>query len=352
MCRKIENIRKYVLEGLFLVLPFVGIGVGILSSCVDVDEMSNDVSGNTESLWRIMDEHYCFFDEKKTELGVDWNDVHKRYTANADPGMSRSQLFEFLGRMIGELKDGHVNLQSGFDLARNWSWKEDYPTNFSDTLQRKYLGTDYKISSGMCYRILDDNIGYVYIESFAYVMGDGNLDEVLLYLSPCKALILDIRSNGGGMMTEAEKLAARFCNEKTLVGYLRHKTGGGHNDFSGMKEQYIEPSSGIRWQKAVCLLTNRGVYSAANEFAKYMKAIGKNTGRVTVVGDRTGGGAGMPYSAELPNGWSVRFSACPMYDTEKRCVESGVEPDVKVSITDVDFLKGEDTIIEVARKLL
>lgn len=339
-----------MLMGLFLSIS----GSALLSSCVDVDEMGNDVSGNTEALWRIMDEHYCFFDEKKAELGVDWNDVHQRYMANANynPSMTRAQLFEFLGGMLGELKDGHVNLQSGFDMARNWSWREDYPTNFSDTLQRIYLGTDYKIASGMYYRILDDNTGYVYLASFAKELGDGNLDEVMLHLASCRGLILDIRSNGGGLMTEAEKLAARFCNETVHVGYLRHKTGGGHNDFSEMKEQYIEPSRGIRWQKKVCVLTNRGVYSAANEFTKYMKAIGKKTGLVTVVGDRTGGGGGMPYSAELPNGWSVRFSACPMYDTEKNCIESGIDPDVKVSITDEDFMKGEDTIIETARRML
>ena len=28
----------------------------------------------------------------------------------------------------------------------------------------------------------------------------------------------------------------------------------------------------------------------------------------------TGGGSGLPFSSELPNGWSVRFSASPMYE--------------------------------------
>ena len=128
---------------------------------------------------------------------------------------------------------------------------------------------------------------------------------------------------------------------------MAHKTGTGRSDFSAKEEQWIEPSSYIRWQKPVCVLSNRGVYSAANEFVKYMKAMGHS-----VVGDTTGGGSGMPFSAELPNGWSVRFSVCPMYDVNGICTENGLEPDVKVNITDEDFAKGRDTIIETARNIL
>lgn len=60
----------------------------------------------------------------------------------------------------------------------------------------------------------------------------------------------------------------------------------------------------------------------------------------------------MPFSSELPNGWSVRFSACPMYDRNKNCTEFGIEPDHNVQLTDSDFAKGRDTIIEYARNIL
>ena len=319
----------------------------VLDSCVDVEEYPNTIVGNTEALWHIMDERYCFFEEKKKELGVDWDEVHSRYLYQAEnaPQLSQTQLLEFLGGMLSTLKDGHVNLSTSFDYARNWSWKEDYPTNFSDTLQRIYLGTDYKVACGIRYRILDDNTGYMYVETFDNEIGDGNLDQIFYYLAPCTRLIVDVRDNGGGLLTQAEKLAARFCSERTLVGYMCHKTGPGHGDFSERKEQWIEPSAGIRWNKPVYVLTNRAVYSAANEFVKYMKRMPC----ATIVGDNTGGGSGMPYSAELPNGWVVRFSACPMYDADGGCTEFGIEPDVKVCISDEDFSKGIDTIIETAR---
>lgn len=320
----------------------------IITGCVDEEEYDNTPQGTFEALWKIIDERYCFFDYKKQEYGLEWNNVYNKYKVRVSNQMNSEQLFEVMSQMLGELRDGHVNLSTSYDFGRYWKWHEDYPSNFSDTLQRRYLGTDYRIAAGMRYKILDDNIGYVYYGSFSDGIGEGNIDEVLYHFMACRGLIIDIRNNGGGMLTNAEKLAGRFVHEPTLVGYMQHKTGTGHNDFSDMEEQWLEPSSNIRWHKHVCVLTNRSVYSAANEFVKYMKVLPE----VTIVGDKTGGGAGMPFSDLLPNGWAVRFSACPMYDTQKQNTEFGIEPDHYVSLTDEDFNRGEDTIIELARELI
>ena len=319
-----------------------------LGSCVDEEEYADNPRGNFEALWKIVDEHYCFFDYKKEQYGLDWNAIHDKYSRQIADDMTDNQLFEVLGNMLGELKDGHVNMYSSWDVARNWSWHENYPSNLSDTLINRYLSTDYRISSGMRYRILDDNIGYIRLQSFASAMGEGNLDEILYYLMPCNALIIDIRDNGGGMVTSAEQLAARFTNSTLLVGYMQHKTGRGHSDFSSMQEQRLKPSKGIRWQKRVAILTNRSVYSAANEFVKYMRCCPN----VVQIGDRTGGGAGMPYSSELPIGWSIRFSACPMYDKDGNSTEFGIAPDYDVQLSQTDLLRGKDTIIEKAREVL
>lgn len=321
---------------LFLALSF--------TACVDEDVYEDSPSGNFEALWKIMDEHYCFFKEK----GVDWDSVHAVYAPRFNAGMTDDQELEVLGNMLAELKDGHVNLFAGFDYSRYWGFHEDYPENYSDTLERRYLGTDYRISNGFKYRILDDNIGYLRVSSFQSTIGAGNLDDILLYMQPCLGLIIDLRGNGGGMLSSAETLAARFTDEELLVGYMRHKTGKGHDDFSGLEEQRLKPAKGVRWHKPVVVLTNRSVFSAANEFVKYMR----HCPNVTIVGDQTGGGAGLPFSSELPNGWSIRFSACPMYDTDKQSTEDGIEPDLKVGMRMTDFLRNRDTIIETARKVL
>ena len=285
-----------------------------LNACIDEDEFDDTPNGNFEALWKIIDEHYCFFEYKQ----VDWNAIHDKYQRQLAGNVSDDQLFEVLGNMLAELRDGHVNLYSPFDVARYWTWHEAYPSNYSDSLITHYLGTHYRMASGM------------------------------KYLSSCQGLIIDVRDNGGGLLTSAEELAARFTNEEITVGYMQHKTGRGHNDFSSMEVQTLKPGRGLRWQKSVVVLTNRGVYSAANEFVKYMRCC-PNT---ITVGDRTGGGAGLPFSSELPNGWIVRFSACPMYDAQGNSTEFGIDPDCNIQLTESDRLSDRDTIIEFARQLI
>lgn len=329
-------------------LLYMIVCLATLVSCVDTDERPDTPVGNFESLWRIIDEHYCFFGYKQQEYGLDWNAVYDKYKVRVNNNMTTVQLFEVLCDMLAELRDGHVNLSSSMNYGRYWTWQEAYPKNYSDTLERHYMGTDYLIANGLHYRVLDDNIGYIRCASFETPIGEGNLDEMLSYLLFCRGLIIDIRNNGGGNLTVAERLAGRFVHEKTLVGYMQHKTGKGHQDFSGLEEIYLEPSSNVRWNKKVCVLVNRSVFSAANEFAVMMHCLPN----VTLIGDHTGGGSGLPMSNSLPNGWNVRFSACPMYDNHQQQTEFGIEPDIAVALSNTSMAENKDDIIEAARKII
>ena len=329
-------------------LLYIIVCLTTLVSCVDTEERPDTPVGNFEALWTIIDEHYCFFDYKQQEYGLDWNAVYDKYKVRVNNNMTTVQLFEVLCDMLAELRDGHVNLSSSMNYGRYWTWQEAYPKNYSDTLERHYMGTDYLIANGLHYRVLDDNIGYIRCASFETPIGEGNLDEMLSYLLFCRGLIIDIRNNGGGNLTVAERLAGRFVHEKTLVGYMQHKTGKGHQDFSELEEIYLEPSSNVRWNKKVCVLVNRSVFSAANEFAVMMHCLPN----VTLIGDHTGGGSGLPMSNSLPNGWSVRFSACPMYDNHQQQTEFGIEPDIAVALSNTSMAENKDDIIEAARKII
>ena len=332
-----------------LLLIAVSLSLFISTSCVREDHYDNSRQGTFEALWKIMDEHYCFFDYKKQEIGVDWDEVHTRYAAQVNENMSSVQLFEVLSNMLGELQDGHVNISAGFDLGRNWSFFEDYPENYNDSIARLYLGHNYQIASGLEYIILDDNIGYVRCQTFEEGVGDGNVSVMLNYLATCRGIIIDVRNNGGGQLTKAHTLASHFTNEKLLVGYISHKTGPGHNDFSHPEPEHLDPASdGIRWQKPVVVLTNRHVYSAANDFVKCMK----RCPQATIMGDQTGGGSGMPFNSELPNGWSIRYSAVIIYDHQMHHTEFGIQPDIPLSMSGADIAQKKDTYIETARKYL
>ena len=337
--RSVLNDKMFLLLTLFFLLP----------SCITEDIPENNPKGNFEALWRIIDTKYCFLNYKNKEYGLDWNEVYSRYKNRLTDDMTNKQLFQVLAEMLEELRDGHVNLVTYHETSQYREWYDQYPTNFVDTIQRIYLGKDYKSVGGIRYRVLEDNIGYIYYGSFSSSIGETNLDEVLNELSICDGLILDIRNNGGGLLTLSDRIASRFTNEKVLTGYLSYKTGPGHNDFSKPEPLYVEPATDrVRWQKPVAVLTNRRAFSSANDFAGKMKQMPQ----AILIGDKTGGGSGLPFSSELPNGWSIRFSASPMFDPDMKHTEFGIEPDIKVNMSSEDMHKGLDTIIETARKYL
>ncbi|NLZ95248.1 MAG: hypothetical protein GX921_05410, partial [Bacteroidales bacterium] len=85
-----------------------------------------------------------------------------------------------------------------------------------------------------------------------------------------------------------------------------------------------------------------------NEFVSTMK----HAHNTTIVGDKTGGGGGLPFSSELPNGWSVRFSASPTFNAQKEHIEFGIEPDIKLEMIPADLNRMRDTYIEYARDLI
>ena len=316
--------------------------LALFTGCIREEEYDNSPRGNFEALWRIIDEQYCFLDYKQ----IGWDEVYHHYSGQIQDNMDDEALFEVLGNMLAELRDGHVNLYSAFNTARYWDWYLDYPRNFDEAIVENYLGRDYRIGGGAKYTILEDNIGYVYYGDFSAAIGDGNLDEMLSYLAICNGLIVDVRQNGGGNLTTAQKLASRFTDERVLTGYIMHKTGTGHSDFSDPEPIYLDPSDGVRWQKDVVVLTNRHSYSATNDFVNSMRCFP----RVTLMGDKTGGGSGLPFSSELPNGWSVRFSASPQLSAEMEQIEFGIDPDIKVDMDETD--REQDAIIEAARRLL
>ena len=313
----------------------------LLPGCDKADRYSAIPRENFEALWHIIDEHYCFFEEK----GVDWEVVRRKYERQLSDTMSRYELFDLLSDMLAELKDGHTNLVSPFNTARYWAWFEDYPRNFNADIQRNYLGTRYGIAGGMRYvKLPGTEIGYIYYGSFSSAVSETNLDEIFYFFRTCRGLIIDVRGNGGGALTNVERIASRFLSEPIRTGYIVHKTGPGHSDFSEPYPVDLRPSTHTRWRRPTVVLTNRHSYSATNDFINVMRRID----RVVILGDRTGGGGGMPFSSELPNGWQVRFSASPLLDADKRSIESGIDPDIRVDMTKADMDCGKDTMIEAA----
>ena len=313
-------------------------------------EFSSSPTENFDALWKILDERYCYFGTK----GIDWDSVYREYYPRLSTVYTVYDLFDLMADMINTLDDGHVNLYAPFDVSSCPTWYTSYPTNYNSSLiySPRYLGGDYRIAGGMYYNTIGEkkDIGYIRYESFSSGFGASNLWYIDKYFAECKGIIIDVRHNGGGSLSYSESLAACFFSEETLTGYIRHKTGPGHEEFSDPVEVRTSPADApIDWSgRKVVVLCNRRSYSATNDFVvRCLQAP-----NVTVIGGRTGGGGGMPLSQELPIGWMVRFSAVPMYDADMQTTEFGVEPDESVTLAESDVERGYDTIIERALEII
>lgn len=319
-----------------------------LQSCfVDDDlHMKNTPQENFDALWSIIDEHYCFFEYKQ----IDWDSIYHAYAPRVSNDMNTYELFDLCSEMLNELKDGHVNLTSSFASSYYWKWFQDYPVNYDERIiHQNYLDFDFYQIGGITYKKLQENIGYIYYGSFSNNISPNTLDHILAHLVSCNGLIIDIRNNGGGSLSNVETLVSRLITERTLAGYICHKTGVGHNDFSEPYPYYYEPAQDhILYEKPVVVLTNRHTFSAANNFVQVMKLLPQ----VTVVGDRTGGGSGLPFTYNLINGWNIRLSSSPILDANGNDTEWGIDPDIKTDMDTTATLDGRDTILDKAIELL
>ncbi len=322
----------------------------MLTSCHDIPEYADDPRGNFEALWTVIDEHYCFLREK----GIDWDGIHRVYGERVSDAMTGEELFTVCAAMLGELRDGHTNLSSPWETSYYRRWWSDYPQNYDGRLvEEYYFNFNYRQVTGVKYGILPrGNIGYMGYSSFATPIGEGNLDAILAYLATCDGLVIDIRDNGGGNMDMVGRIVARFITSPVTAGYMVHKTGPGRDEFSEPFEYRIDPAGQGRmmWMKPVVVLTNRSTFSAANNFVSIMQYLPQ----VKIVGARTGGGSGMPFSSELPCGWGVRFSACSVLDAMGNTTEFGIDPTegCEVDLDPVEALAGRDTMLEFAIDVL
>lgn len=322
-----------------------------LLSCQKAPEYSDDPYGNFDALADIVASRYCFFQQKD----IDWEALCAQYRAEITPETKLLDLYDICSRLLNELQDGHVNLITRFSTSYYREWWSQYPQDFNlRTLQQYYLQFDYYQTSGISYKMLTEDIGYMYYPSFSTAIGQTSLDYILAILYNSKGLIIDIRDNGGGLLTNIDTLLGRFITETTPGGYIRHKNGPAPNDFSDpypVEYEPANPDQRIKYlDKPIIVLTNRSCFSAANNFVAVMKTLPN----VLIVGARTGGGGGLPFSSELPNGWGIRFSACPINDINDRPTEFGIDPSpgCEVHCTDQELADGHDAILDYALNLL
>lgn len=319
----------------FIVIIFA---VFALLSCekmiFDEDKASTGPFVNFEYLWNEVDQKYSYHGLK----GVDWDAIGTKYQLMLYPQMTEDSLFTVLATMLNELRDDHVNLVAPFNVSTYKVYLTG-PDNYNQrTLDKHYLSNQRNTGSFKHAFISNSNVGYIRYRSFSDDVDNEALDHILTRYKNTKGLILDLRSNGGGNPSNIAMILERFATEKTLVGYNITRNGSGHNDFGPREPFYIGVHNGITYNKPLMVLTDRSCYSACTFFAFACKQFPN----ITLVGDTTGGGGGLPNGGQLPNGWTYRFSISQLLDINgNNYAEQGVAPDIIVNFDWTDLSKDE-----------
>lgn len=194
--------------------------------------------------------------------------------------------------------------------------------------------------------VLENNIGYIKISSFDEATSSGfkeKYDE--LNQKNIKGLIIDLRNNGGGIVTEALKVADYITDKGSVLLYEVDK-----NNKEQIKKSNNDPIVNV----PVILLVNENTASASEILAGALKDLGK----AKIVGTKTYGKGVIQEVLSRPDGSGLKITTEKYLTPNKTEIHKiGIEPDEKVElpkeITSMrDLNKENDTQLKKALEML
>jgi retinol-binding protein 3 len=176
------------------------------------------------------------------------------------------------------------------------------------------------------FKRLTGNIGYIRVDQMlpAHASNE-SIDTAMAALTDSKALIIDLRHNGGG----DPMMVAYLCTYLFPVGARIHLNDFVDRDDPAPRASYTLPSvPGKTFAGDVYVLTSHFTFSGGEEMAYDLQALK----RATIVGETTGGGANPGGPVPLPYHFSIFIpTGRPINPVTKTNWEGvGVQPDVSV----------------------
>jgi tetratricopeptide (TPR) repeat protein len=174
-------------------------------------------------------------------------------------------------------------------------------------------------------KILDGNIGYLNLNQFADIKyAEETATATMNFLSNTNAIIIDLRTNGGGVPSMIQLLASYFFDETPVLlsDFYERKTNTKTQLYS------FESVNGKRCiNKPLYILTSKHTFSAAEAFAYTLKHLDK----ATVVGEITKGGANRTKRVNLNDEFtlSVPYIQSIHPVTKTNWEGKGVQPNIK-----------------------
>src|SRR5690606_905144 len=188
-------------------------------------------------------------------------------------------------RITADLRElagvGHLMLEySDTPLAQDPDNRE-----FNEAQNERYYGAHVNFGFTRA-EIIEPYIGLLQLDVFAPVaMGGDTAVAAMGFLANTKALIIDLRGNGGGYTEMVNLLAAYLLppGDHQLSGYYSRPD----DTLTQNPVQDYVPGPRYGADKPLYILTSRRTFSAAENFAYDLQALG----RAVIVGEPSGGGA-------------------------------------------------------------
>jgi len=149
-------------------------------------------------------------------------------------------------------------------------------------------------------------------------------------------LVLDLRDNGGGLLTEATQVASQFLNEGVVL-YERRR--------NAEEKAYPVQKGGMARDVPLAVLINGGTASAAEIVAGALQ----DHERGPLIGERTFGKGSVQLIYDLSDGSSLHVTSAQWFTPNRHQINGqGLAPDIEVPLTDEDRTQGRDPQLERA----
>jgi len=186
---------------------------------------------------------------------------------------------------------------------------------------------------------LPGNVGYLKFDMFADIdLCGATASAAMTFLAGTRALIIDLRENGGGSPGMVAFVSSYLFDRRTHLNDLWTRRTGKTEEFWTR-----DSVSGRRFggEKPVYVLTSARTFSGAEEFTNNLKTLK----RATIVGETTGGGAHPVAGHRIDEHFmiGVPFARAINPITHTNWEGVGVKPDVMVPASEA---------LETAQKLL
>jgi len=171
--------------------------------------------------------------------------------------------------------------------------------------------------------MLDDTTGYILQSGFTEGVAMQLKDRILdLKSKGMKKLVLDLRGNGGGLMSEAVNIISLFVPKGNLA-----VSSKGMTDDS--KREYKTQSEPIDTEMPVIVMVDGGSASASEIVSGGLQDLK----RATIMGTTTFGKGLVQSIRPLPYNGQMKVTTAKYYTPSGRCVQGvGVKPDVEIDI--------------------